>query len=127
MACLNSSRSSALSIEGSLAPISSTPYLLSMPFSAKVFARFRPVWPPIVGRMASGRSCRMMHSEGIVSTHCQKCCVVSAIFCYCFCQVHANLATHTGQDGIRALLQRTRADSQASDTTVLTQTNHHGE
>ena len=115
-ACLNRSRSSALSMEGSLAPMSSTLYLSRMPrcmpgqnyqlhraqqpflenlhtlpnagdahanqraawqcqmhiksackecmhsrppsTSASALARLRPVWPPMVGKMASGRSCR---------------------------------------------------------------------
>eukprot|EP00955_Chlamydomonas_euryale_P057877 356915-Chlamydomonas_euryale.AAC.7 len=49
-------RTSARSIDGSFAPMSSTPYFASMPFSDSALARFRPVWPPMVGNMASGRS-----------------------------------------------------------------------
>ena len=107
MDCLKSSRSSARSMDGSFAPISSMPYLSRMPLYADVsrrenigtvraengqvscifflrnfrhcvhvalvktsnegrntigrtseraLAKFRPVWPPMVGRMASGRS-----------------------------------------------------------------------
>ena len=105
MDCLKSSRSSARSMDGSFAPISSIPYLSRIPLYADVsrreniigtvnrqvpcmcvfaivgicvhvaivktinegrnpigrtseraLAKFRPVWPPMVGRMASGRS-----------------------------------------------------------------------
>ena len=60
--CLKRSRSSALSIEGSLAPMSSMPYLSRMPDSDRPLAVLRPVWPPIVGRMASGFSLAMICS-----------------------------------------------------------------
>ena len=56
MACLNSSRSSARSIDGNFAPMSSTPCFSKMPLSAKAFAKLSPVCPPIVGRIASGFS-----------------------------------------------------------------------
>ena len=97
--CLNRSRSSALSMEGSLAPISSTLYLSRMPCckqrqytwpaqrrwwfrqardtcrgrshllqlqqrtSDSALARLSAVWPPMVGRMASGRSCRSCRAQ----------------------------------------------------------------
>ena len=56
IACLNSNRSSAFWIAARLAPINSTPYLARVPFSARVTARLRAVWPPMVGSRASGRS-----------------------------------------------------------------------
>ena len=59
MACLNSRRSSAFWIALRSAPISSTPKRSSVPFSAKVTARLRAVWPPMVGSRASGRSVSM--------------------------------------------------------------------
>ncbi len=61
MASLNCSRSSAVAIASALAPIISgvagTPM---MPASNSSIARFSPVWPPSVGRTASGRSCSMI-------------------------------------------------------------------
>mmetsp|Transcript_29059 Transcript_29059/g.78269 ORF Transcript_29059/g.78269 Transcript_29059/m.78269 type:complete len:311 (-) Transcript_29059:419-1351(-) len=59
MASLNSSRSSARSMEGSLAPMSSTPYFSRMPPSESPLARLSAVWPPMVGKIASGRSLAM--------------------------------------------------------------------
>ena len=56
MVALNSSRSSARRTVRTLAPISSTPWRSSTPCSASSTARLSPVWPPTVGRMASGRS-----------------------------------------------------------------------
>ena len=63
MAFLNSRRSSATLMESSLAPISSTPYCFSLPASASALAKLRPVWPPIVGRIASGFSRWMICSS----------------------------------------------------------------
>ena len=59
---LNNSRSSALRIASSFAPISSTPYFSSTPFSARATAVLSAVCPPIVGSMASGRSRSMIFS-----------------------------------------------------------------
>ncbi len=56
MACLNRSRSSALWIVSIEAPSISTPYRSRTPRSASATAVFSPVWPPRVGRRASGRS-----------------------------------------------------------------------
>ena len=54
IASRNSRRSSASLIASTEAPISSTPYFASVPFSASAIARFSAVWPPTVGRIASG-------------------------------------------------------------------------
>jgi hypothetical protein len=62
IASLNLERSSALSIASGEAPISSTPYCLSTPWRCRSSAQFSAVWPPIVGRIASGRSFAMMRS-----------------------------------------------------------------
>jgi hypothetical protein len=56
MACLNFSRSSALSMASLEAPIRVTPYFSSTPCLARSSAQFSAVWPPMVGRIASGRS-----------------------------------------------------------------------
>ena len=56
----NSSRSSALRMVFRGVPSSRTLYSSKMPASASSTARFRPVWPPSVGRMPSGRSAAMM-------------------------------------------------------------------
>ena len=56
MASLNNFRSSAFSIAGNLAPISSTLYSSKTPFLAKATAMFKAVCPPMVGSRASGRS-----------------------------------------------------------------------
>jgi hypothetical protein len=62
MACLNFSRSSALSIASRFAPIISTPNFSSTPSRARSRAQFSAVCPPIVGRSASGRSFSMMRA-----------------------------------------------------------------
>ncbi len=62
IASLNFWRSSALSIASGDAPISSTPYFSSTPWWNRSSAQFSAVWPPIVGRIASGRSFAMMRS-----------------------------------------------------------------
>ena len=62
IASLNFSRSSALSIASGEAPISSTPCLFSTPLRCRSSAQFSAVCPPIVGRIASGRSFSMMRS-----------------------------------------------------------------
>ena len=56
IASLNSFLSSAFSMAGSLAPISSTPYSSKTPFLERSTAMLRAVCPPIVGSKASGRS-----------------------------------------------------------------------
>ena len=66
MASLNFRRSSALSMASGVAPISSHLYLCSTPLRHKSSAQLSAVCPPIVGRMASGRSLSM-----IFSTVCQ--------------------------------------------------------
>ena len=70
--CLKRSRSSARSMEGSLAPMSSTLCLSKMPLSDSVLAMFRPVWPPMVGRIASGFSFSRIcnHKHELVSLCC---------------------------------------------------------
>ena len=40
-------------------PSSFTPYFSRVPFSYRAMARFRPVWPPMLGSRASGRSFSM--------------------------------------------------------------------
>ena len=62
MACLNFSRSSALSMASGLAPINSTLYLSSTPWRHKSRAQFSAVWPPIVGKIASGFSLAIIFS-----------------------------------------------------------------
>mmetsp|Transcript_35410 Transcript_35410/g.67754 ORF Transcript_35410/g.67754 Transcript_35410/m.67754 type:complete len:233 (-) Transcript_35410:577-1275(-) len=62
MAFLNRSRSSALLMASNLAPISSTLYLSRIPASARSLAKLSAVCPPMVGRMASGRSFSMIFS-----------------------------------------------------------------
>ena len=52
-------RSSALRMESGLVPSSFTPYFSKVPSSYRAIARFRPVWPPRVGRMESGFSFSM--------------------------------------------------------------------
>ena len=56
IACLNSSRSSASAIAVGVAPMSCTLYFSSSPSSWSFMAKLRPVCPPTVGKMASGRS-----------------------------------------------------------------------
>ena len=58
----NSLRSSAIAIARASAPISSTPYFSSTPLSASAIATLSAVWPPIVGRSASGCSRSMISS-----------------------------------------------------------------
>ena len=53
---LNCSRFSPRWIASMEAPISSTPYFSSTPFSCNATAAFRAVWPPRVASNASGRS-----------------------------------------------------------------------
>ncbi len=62
IACLNFSRSSALSMASLVAPIISTPYFSSTPCLARSSAQLSAVWPPMVGSSASGRSLSMMFS-----------------------------------------------------------------
>ena len=62
IACLNFSRSSALSIASREAPIISTPYFSSTPCFARSSAQLSAVWPPMVGSSASGRSFSMMRA-----------------------------------------------------------------
>jgi len=45
------------------APISSTPYVESTPFSCRATAALSAVWPPIVASSASGRSRAMTFSR----------------------------------------------------------------
>ena len=54
--------SSALSIAALLAPIRITLCFFKMPFLSNVNAVFRAVWPPIVGRIASGFSFSIIFS-----------------------------------------------------------------
>ena len=56
MAALNSSRSSARWMTSIGAPMISTPYFFRMPSRSHSIARLRAVWPPTVGRRASGFS-----------------------------------------------------------------------
>jgi hypothetical protein len=60
IAALNFSRSSALSMAFFDAPISSTSNLVNTPSRARSSAQLSAVWPPIVGRSASGRSRSMI-------------------------------------------------------------------
>lgn len=59
---LKRSRSSPLLIASTFAPISSTLYLSRVPASWREMAVLRAVWPPRVGRSASGRSFAMIFS-----------------------------------------------------------------
>jgi hypothetical protein len=63
MAFLNRSRSSASRIACSFAPISLTFRRSRMPRSESASARLIAVWPPTVGRIASGRSRSMIRSR----------------------------------------------------------------
>ena len=68
IACLNSARSSAISIVSTLAPSSSTPCFASTPALLAAIARFKPVCPPSVGRIALTRSrARTLSSTSTVS------------------------------------------------------------
>ena len=60
IASRKSLRSSAFSMASRLAPISSTLNLARTPMSSRASAVLRPVWPPMVGRSASGRSFSMI-------------------------------------------------------------------
>ena len=55
-------RSSPLLIASKLAPISSTLYFSRMPWLCSSIAALSAVWPPRVGRIASGFSLAMMVS-----------------------------------------------------------------
>ena len=70
MASRNSSRSSALSIASALAPISSTLNFLSRPSRCSAIAVLSAVWPPMVGRTASGFSFSMMRAtmSGVIGS-----------------------------------------------------------
>ena len=59
MAAAKSSRSSPVSMESMSQPMTSTPYLSSTPACARATAQLRPVWPPMLGRSASGLSLAM--------------------------------------------------------------------
>ena len=67
---LNFSRSSPSSIAAMLAPISSTLYFSRTPFLSSAMAVLRAVWPPRVGRSASGRSLAMIFSttSGVIGS-----------------------------------------------------------
>ena len=70
MASRNFWRSSALSMTSALAPIISTPYFLSAPEASSDRAVFSAVWPPMVGKSASGRSLAMIFStiSGVIGS-----------------------------------------------------------
>ena len=57
---LKRSRFSPRSIASVFAPISSTPYLSSVPSACRAIAALSAVWPPRVGSSASGRSLAMI-------------------------------------------------------------------
>ncbi len=67
---LKRSRSSPLWMASTLAPISSTPYFSRTPCSCMEIAVFSAVWPPRVGRRASGRSLAMIFStnSGVIGS-----------------------------------------------------------
>lgn len=67
---LKRSRSSPLLMASTLAPISSTPYLSSVPASCSEMAVLRAVWPPRVGSRVSGRSLAMIFStySGVIGS-----------------------------------------------------------
>ena len=60
---LNRSRSSPARMASMLAPISSTLYSASTPWSCRATAAFSAVCPPRVGSTASGRSIAMTFSS----------------------------------------------------------------
>ncbi len=60
MASRKSWRSSALSMASAVAPIISTLNFSSTPIFLSDRAQFSAVWPPMVGRSASGRSFSMI-------------------------------------------------------------------
>jgi len=55
-------RSSPLRMASTFAPMSSTPYLSRIPCSCRAIAALSAVWPPSVGRIASGFSFAMIVS-----------------------------------------------------------------
>ena len=57
---LKALRSSPRLMASTATPITLTPYLSRMPFSANSLLRFRPDWPPRLGRRASGFSTSMI-------------------------------------------------------------------
>lgn len=67
---LKSSRSSPLLMASTLAPMSSTPYSSRVPDSCRAIAVLSAVWPPRVGRRASGRSLAMIFStnSGVIGS-----------------------------------------------------------
>ena len=67
---LKRSRFSPRSIASTLAPISSTPYLASVPSACSAMAAFSAVWPPRVGSRASGRSLSMIFvtNSGVIGS-----------------------------------------------------------
>ncbi len=62
IASRNLSRSSARSITSARAPINSTPWRSSAPEAASFIAVLSAVWPPMVGKSASGFSRMMIFS-----------------------------------------------------------------
>ena len=70
MAARNSSRLSAFLITSGVAAIISMPRRSRMPVSATIRAVLSAVWPPRVGRMASGRSARStsMTTSGVMGS-----------------------------------------------------------
>ena len=68
IASLKRRRSSPSSTECAEAPRSSTPYRARTPALSRATARFRAVWPPTVGRRASGRSFAMTRSTVATSS-----------------------------------------------------------
>jgi hypothetical protein len=70
IALRNRSRSSAFWMASKLAPISSTPNFRRTPISWRETAMLRPVWPPMVGSNASGRSRSMIFAtiSGVIGS-----------------------------------------------------------
>ena len=62
IASLNFWRSSPFSMASAFAPMSLTPYFVRMPPCQRSIAALRAVWPPRVGRRASGFSAAMIFS-----------------------------------------------------------------
>src|SRR5260221_685118 len=70
IALLKSWRSSPLAIAAALAPISLTPYRVSAPRRCNSIAMLSAVWPPRVGKSASGRSWAMkLHRRGALTRY----------------------------------------------------------
>ena len=63
---LNFFRSSAFAIAFEFAPINSILYFLNKPIFSALMARFNAVWPPIVGRIASGFSFLITSSKTLI-------------------------------------------------------------